>query len=147
MPSSSAIQIESSTQGTTRVVALKGELDLSAVDSVQRAMDTALSERPETLVFDLSQLAFCDSSGIHLVVSSYRHAKEQGTRFIVIRPTGPAWRVFELCHIDDHVPFADSNGALEHSSNDHSSSDHASSRLSNGVSIAPPASSPEVAGI
>ena len=109
MPPSSVLGIEPSHQGTTRVVAITGELDLSSVGSVQQAIDIALSERPETVVLDLSGLAFCDSSGIHLVVTNHRRVAEQGARLIVVRPTGAAWRVFELCHIDDSVQFVDSN--------------------------------------
>lgn len=101
------IDVRSSVQGTTRLVAVQGEIDMSSVAKIQHAIDAAVSERPETIVLDLSEIAFCDSSGVQLVVASHRRATERGMRFIAIRPNGPAWRTFEICNIDRQVPFVD----------------------------------------
>jgi anti-sigma B factor antagonist len=117
MPPSSTLEINSLAQGTTHIVAVAGDLDLSSVEAVRGAIDEALAERPETVLLDLSGLVFCDSTGIHLVVAGHKRATERGVRFIVVRPTGPAWRVFELCRIDGTVQFVGSN---EDSTNGHS---------------------------
>ncbi len=109
MPLSSGVQIEVQVQGTTRVIAIEGELDFSSVSRVQEAIDAALSDRPETVVLDLSGLAFCDSSGIHLVVRSHQRATDNGIRFVAIRPLGSAWRVFEICGINGQVGFVDAH--------------------------------------
>ncbi|HEX2161106.1 MAG TPA: STAS domain-containing protein [Thermoleophilaceae bacterium] len=109
MQSSSLVELESSVQGTAHVVAVRGEIDLSSIDAVRRAVDVALSQRPETVVVDLSRIAFCDSSGIELVVKTHRRAIGQGTRLVVVRPNGPAWRPFELCQIDREVHFVTSS--------------------------------------
>jgi anti-anti-sigma factor len=108
MPFQSLIQVQSRVQGTTRIVTVAGEIDLGSVEAVRQAVDAALSKRPETVVLDLSEIAFCDSSGIHVVVNSHHRAAEQRIRFVVIRPTGPAWRAFEVCQIDREVQFVDS---------------------------------------
>lgn len=110
MPFSPVLRVASKTVGATQVVAVTGEFDVSSVDSVRNALDQALSKRPQTLVLDLSRLDFCDSSGVHLVVDIERRAGEQGTRFTVVRPTGAAWRVFELSRVDDRLEFVGSDG-------------------------------------
>jgi anti-anti-sigma factor len=99
------IEVESSVQGTTRVVVVRGEIDLSSVDKVRRPLDRALTELPETVVLDLSAVTFCDSSGARLVVGAHRRAKEQGCHLVVVRPEGPAWRTFEICQLDRWVHF------------------------------------------
>jgi anti-anti-sigma factor len=105
MPISPLIDVQTDVLGTTRVIAVGGEIDLASVDAVRHAVDVALSQCPETVVLDLSEILFCDSSGIHMVVASHRRATEHGIRFVVVRPTGSAWRSFELCNIDRQVTF------------------------------------------
>jgi len=113
MSLSTGVQVELRVQGTTRVVALEGELDFSSIPGAREAMDEALSARPETVVLDLSRLTFCDSSGVHLVVRSHAIATEHGIRFVAIRPLGSAARVFEICGIDGQVGLVDSgSGAV-----------------------------------
>jgi anti-sigma B factor antagonist len=99
------IEVESSVQGTTRVVVVRGEIDISSVDQVRQPLDCALAESPETVVLDLSAITFCDSSGARLVVGTHRRANEQGCHLVVVRPIGPAWRTFEICQLDRWVHF------------------------------------------
>lgn len=105
----SLVEVKSSVQGTTQVVAVSGEIDLSSVDRIQKATDGALSQGPETVVLDLGAVAFCDSSGIDLVVRCHRRATARHVRLVVVRPTGPAWRPFEICNIDREVRFVESD--------------------------------------
>jgi anti-sigma B factor antagonist len=94
-----------SRHGTTRVVTVAGEMDLSTVVQVGNLIDRAMAARPEILVLDLSEIEFCDSSGIHLVVKAHHRAAAARIHFRVIPPTGPARRVFEICAIDELVTF------------------------------------------
>jgi anti-anti-sigma factor len=102
MPSS-LLQVKCSAQGTTRVVAVTGELDLASVKRVENAIDGALSEQAETVVLDLSALSFCDSSGIRLALAADRRATAQGVRFVVVRPAGTARRAFDICRLDGEL--------------------------------------------
>jgi anti-sigma B factor antagonist len=90
-------------QGTTQVVTVSGEMDISTVPQVGTLLDRAIGERPETLVLDLSAVDFCDSSGIHQVVKTHHRAAAARIRFRVIPPTGPARRAFEICSIGEFV--------------------------------------------
>jgi anti-sigma B factor antagonist len=107
MPFPSLVEVKSGAQGTTQLVVVRGEIDLSSVDKIRRATDAAMSQGPETVVLDLGAVTFCDSSGIELVVSCHRRAKAHDVRLVVVRPAGPAWRPFEICNIDREVQFVD----------------------------------------
>ncbi|HUJ65942.1 MAG TPA: STAS domain-containing protein [Acidimicrobiales bacterium] len=50
------------------VIMLSGELDLSSVGPLQRKVDEVVACGPGTVVFDLSDLSFLDSTGIGLLV-------------------------------------------------------------------------------
>ncbi|HYI79960.1 MAG TPA: STAS domain-containing protein [Thermoleophilaceae bacterium] len=106
MPSA-LVAVESSVQGTTRVVVVRGEMDRSSVDKVRGSLDRTLSNAPETIVLDLSAVTFCDSSGARVVMNANRRASEQGCGLVVIRPRGPAWRTFEICQLGRWVRFVD----------------------------------------
>jgi anti-sigma B factor antagonist len=99
------LRAQLSPQGTTEVVTVSGEMDISTVAQVGTLLDRALDKRPEILFLDLSEIEFCDSSGVHLVVKTHHRAEAQRTRFRVMPPTGPARRVFEICAIDEFVTF------------------------------------------
>jgi anti-anti-sigma factor len=50
------------------IVALAGELDVSNVDELQAEIAPVLEQNPDRLVFELSDLAFMDSSGIAVLL-------------------------------------------------------------------------------
>ena len=51
------------------VVALEGELDLSTTDELQTALEVTIASVTGTLIIDIAQLRFADSSAIALWVS------------------------------------------------------------------------------
>jgi|ERR1700677_3306153 anti-sigma B factor antagonist len=50
------------------VVRLSGELDISNAHTLRETMEAVVGTSPSRLVFDLSELAFMDSSGIAVMV-------------------------------------------------------------------------------
>jgi|GEM_PF-2697027 len=99
------LSVNTTSQGTTQIVVVAGELDVASIDQVGAVIDRALSAEPETLLLDLSQIGFCDSSGVHLVLRTHRRAQGGRTRLRVIPPTGTARRVFDICCVEDYVTF------------------------------------------
>jgi anti-sigma B factor antagonist len=50
------------------ILTISGELDISSADGFRKTVEGIVGSRPERLVFDLSGLAFMDSSGIAVMV-------------------------------------------------------------------------------
>ena len=90
--------------GTSVEIAVSGELDMASAPAVRRQLADVLRGRPEIAVVDLRNVAFIDSSGLHALLASRRHAIAAGTRLVVIRPTGPADRAFALSGLDSLFP-------------------------------------------
>jgi anti-anti-sigma factor len=90
------------------VVTPVGELDIATVDQVR----TAIAERADgaRLVLDLSQLGFMDTSGIQVVVESYRDARDQGFELSIVRAEPMVQRVFEIAGLEGVLPFIDGDG-------------------------------------
>lgn len=73
------------------VVAVAGELDLATAPLLGDIVDGLRDPGLETVVLDLADVEFCDSSGLSVLVRSHREAEERGVR-IVVRSPSPAVR-------------------------------------------------------
>lgn len=75
-------------------VKLTGEIDHHAVTSVRGEIDTLiLKKRPSTLVMNLEDIDFMDSSGLGFVLGRMRHMNDIKGELIVVNP---AKRVVEM---------------------------------------------------
>lgn len=82
--------------GELPVVSLHGEIDLSSVAAVRAVIDEALRHANATLVIDLSDVAFFDSSGLGLLVTAKDDATAQGAELVLRSPSAAARRILEL---------------------------------------------------
>ncbi len=72
----------------TAVVEVRGELDLSICDQLQRVLvDTATRLRPPSIVVDLLHVTFIDSTGIGALAAGRNAARGVGIGFRVRHPT------------------------------------------------------------
>ena len=85
--------------GHVRVV-LHGELDLATVE-VLRAELAELAWRHRTVVLDLSELGFIDSTGLELLLAMKQDAERGGWRFSIrSHCSPPVRRAMELTALD-----------------------------------------------
>jgi anti-sigma B factor antagonist len=92
--------------GTTHVVTVVGELDLAVVGRLDAHVDDAFRDA-ESVVIDLSCAQFIDSSAIHALVRAHRRAERRSVRFEILPAPGPVQRVFRMCGVESHLPFAE----------------------------------------
>jgi anti-sigma B factor antagonist len=100
------LAFQTTRNGTVAVVAPSGELDLSGAAVLEDELDRLAAE-PElsTVVLDLRQLEFMDSSGLRLVVLADMRARETGRRFVLVRGSETVHRVFEITRMSDRLEF------------------------------------------
>jgi anti-anti-sigma factor len=77
---------------------LTGEVDVSNAD----ALDTELWgwSHPGNMTLDLSGLEFIDSSGVRTLIDAVVRLRGSDHRMIVIGPSPPVERVFEILGLD-----------------------------------------------
>ena len=84
-----------------------GELDHHRAKEVMAALDRQIDlVLPVRLTVDLSELTFTDSSGIAVLLRTWRHVKEIGGRMLVTGAPDQARRVFQAAGLDKLIPFA-----------------------------------------
>lgn len=92
-------------QGTTSTVSVAGELDLATAPRLEGEVYQALSRRPETLVLDLGETTFIDSTGLRTALGIHARALATGLRLVILPAPEPAQRVFRLCRVERQLPF------------------------------------------
>jgi anti-anti-sigma factor len=89
-----------SVDGVARV-RLDGELDISAVESVEAVTRQWLaSPGCRRLCLDLADLTFCDSSGLGMLVHLRKVCADQGVDLVLERPHERVRRVITLTGLD-----------------------------------------------
>jgi anti-anti-sigma factor len=94
-----SIDTRTDSQGAT-VLVVAGDVDISNAQTLQRAVDAALEDRPALLVFDLSGLRFIDSAGLAVLLGAAQTVEK-----VQLRDPSPAVRrVVELTGLTGVLP-------------------------------------------
>jgi len=80
---------------STTVLRLDGDLGLAAASALRPRLISALRPGTTRLVLDLSRVQSCDPAGLAVLISTQRHAAEQGIVVLLAAPSPP---VAELLH-------------------------------------------------
>jgi len=105
-------QIHSEADAGEGRLSLSGELDLATAPRVEQAAEELLAGGLHTLVLDLSDLRFIDSSGLRVVVILHRRAEDEGWRLSIVRPSEQVHRVFEISGLADRLNFIEDRRGL-----------------------------------
>ena len=84
--------------GSQTVVTMPAEIDAMNADEVGAALLAAAGNGVTTLIIDMSGTTFCDSAGVHAVITAYRQAAQAGTEVRLVATK--VLRVFALIGVD-----------------------------------------------
>jgi anti-anti-sigma factor len=92
-----------------RVIAVRGELDLSTAPQLEGPLEDAVASGDVSVVVDLSECEFIDSTGIALIVRTWQqldHAAEgDGTgRVVICSYNDQVRRVLEITGLELSIP-------------------------------------------
>ena len=88
---------------------LVGELDLATTPELNQALvDPSLPE--SQIHLDLSELTFVDSCGVHAILTLAMSQNGRGP-LVLLNPTAPVTRVFEVLGLDEHAGIEIRHGA------------------------------------
>ncbi|MFF9865009.1 STAS domain-containing protein [Streptomyces sp. NPDC013953] len=84
------------TEGRSEVVTPVGELDHHTADLLREPLEAALEKGRSRLVVDCSQLAFCDSTGLNVLLGARLKAEAAGGGVHLAGMQPVVARVFEI---------------------------------------------------
>ncbi len=82
------------------VISLAGELDVHCVSRVRDAVLEAIRLGSGRVVFEMSDLEFADSTGITMMIVSYRQLEAQGRSFLIRLPSKPVRKLLHVTNLD-----------------------------------------------
>ncbi|NUK02443.1 STAS domain-containing protein [Streptomyces lunaelactis] len=90
------LQVEVRTEGSSEIVKPAGELDHHTADLLRAPLDEALEQGRVRLVIDCSQLEFCDSTGLNVLLGARLKAEAAGGGVHLAGMLPVVARVFEI---------------------------------------------------
>jgi anti-sigma B factor antagonist len=86
------------------VVAAPEEIDITNAPELRSALLEAAAHGHGSLVADLSQTQFCDSSGLHTLLAAHKRATAAGGDMLLVLPGNAVLRVFAITGVDRIIP-------------------------------------------
>ncbi len=91
-------------------VVLRGELDLATLGVAEEALNKASDGK--TLVLDLRELSFLDSSGLRLILNSADTGNDAGRKVFVVKGPAQVDRVFALTGAGERLNLVDDPSSI-----------------------------------
>jgi anti-sigma B factor antagonist len=86
-------------QGGAVVVVPSGELDIATATTLEEALERAIATNPTSVVLDLRELEFIDSSGLRTLLIVRRRAEIAGAHFTLVAGDRALERTLEIAGI------------------------------------------------
>jgi anti-anti-sigma factor len=95
--------------GGVRVIAVRGELDLSTAPALEQPLEDALSDAEAPLMIDLTECEFIDSTGIAMIVRAWQrldqgNGNDDGARLVICSRNDQVQRVLEISGLNLSIP-------------------------------------------
>lgn len=88
--------------GSQAVITMPAEIDAANADQVRLALLSAARPGVPVLIIDMTGTTFCDSSGVHAVITAYRQAAQTGTQLRLAATV--VQRIFTVIGADQLMP-------------------------------------------
>ena len=91
-----SLGVERTSRDGVELLLVEGELDIASAPRLISVLNGAVQEALRSLVVDLSEVDFMDSTGLALLINANRRLTRRSKGFAVVCPPGPLRRVFEV---------------------------------------------------
>lgn len=100
-----------SLDGGIHVVSVTGEVDLATGPEFQRALLALPEDGVASVIVDLTDCSFMDSTGLHLLSRAQERFDRSGGRVAVVSANRSVLRLFEITRLDQLCPIYPSRAA------------------------------------
>ena len=94
--------VHTETEESSPVVVVTGEIDMATAPMLGNELTAAIETGDGSVVLDLVDVTFFDSSGLRVAIVAHRDLGDKGRRLAVVcDPEGHVWRTFTLAGLAD----------------------------------------------
>ncbi len=104
---STSLQVESRTAPGATVIELRGDVSADGEGQVKEAYAAAVGDGRQAVLFELSQAAYINTSGISVLISVAMEAKKSGVQMLVAGASPHYKKVFDLVRFSSFVAMFD----------------------------------------
>lgn len=94
------LEVEERTQDT---IAVSGELDMASAPRLAAALSRLQEAGQQEIVLDVSNLQFCDSSGLSVFVQAHRDLRTAGGRLVLRSPSDRLRMLLAATQLDQEL--------------------------------------------
>lgn len=109
MPNPDVLRVTVEPLEDGRLIRAVGEVDLSTAPALRRELEAARVEA-DTVLLDLSDVTFIDSTGLHLLLDASHGSAVTDWSFFLVRPSEAVRRLIELSGTADLLTLVDPAG-------------------------------------
>ena len=99
-------------EGENVHIRMRGDLDISTAPRLEDELRRLEADAPPTLVLNLQQLSFMDSTGLRLLITADARARAEARRLVLVRGTEMIQRVLRVTRLDERLEIVDDPDAL-----------------------------------
>lgn len=81
-------------------ISVNGEIDLNSVSSLEKAINDAIAQKKDVII-DMSHVRFIDSTGIGLLVQTYKTLQQIGNKITILNARENVRKVFKITCLED----------------------------------------------
>ena len=112
MGSTHRLSVRTDSRNGVAHISLDGEIDMSTAPVLERHLAPFESDGVGTIMLDLRDLAFTDSTGIHAFLAARNRVTVSGRRLVLVGATPVVRRVFDLTGNQDLLDEGDGADVL-----------------------------------
>jgi anti-sigma B factor antagonist len=86
--------------GRLHVIHVKGEIHVSTAPEFAQSLDASIADDAESVVLDLTQVEFIDSTGLTVLLNGLRSITLRGGRLALAISNPTVLRLFEITRLD-----------------------------------------------
>jgi len=105
---SEQLQIDIKSEGSTTIISVHGDVDLSKSNELRSVLHPVLAAKPDRVVVDLGGVSFMDSSGVATLIEALQIAKRADIYFVLCSLTTGVRSIIELTRLDQLFMICDS---------------------------------------
>ena len=91
---------EEQVDAATRVVAVRGEIDLFTAPEFKQRINTAIEDGIRLVIVDLNEASFIDSSSLGILISAHKRLKMRGHLLVVACEVPAILNTFTITGLD-----------------------------------------------
>ena len=102
--------IEVEVAGGHATARVRGEVDIATAGRLRDALDDLIREAHPTVIVDVADVSFMDSSGVGVLVAAARRAGREHVQLVLCQPQPAVDLVLRTLQVDRILPIIDSPG-------------------------------------